>query len=122
MRTGLLSDIGTVGYKISLEGNNIRLRYQGQGTPPVSAIPLIYELKSYKTEVVEALKMEGEIDVASAEELIDLNLAQRVGENIPGAAEIVPFPKCIKCQLYPHWDQILVDWFLSLRYPRSLSG
>ena len=60
MRTGLLSEIVTIGYEIFLEGENIRLRYHKQGDPPDNARTLIRELKAYKTEALELLKEMGE--------------------------------------------------------------
>ena len=34
MRSGLLSDLATVGYEIALEGGHVKLRYQKSGNPP----------------------------------------------------------------------------------------
>ena len=56
MRTGLLSDLATVGYEIFLEGDNVKLLYQKPGTPPETVRPLIDELRKYKAEVVNILK------------------------------------------------------------------
>jgi hypothetical protein len=57
MRSGLLSDLISIGYEIFLEGNDIRYRYQKPGNPPDIVKPLINELKQHKTEVVNILKM-----------------------------------------------------------------
>ena len=57
MRSGLLSDLAVIGYEISLEGNNIRYRYQKPGNPPDTVDPLIEELRKYKDEVLNILKM-----------------------------------------------------------------
>jgi hypothetical protein len=57
MRSGLLSDLVSIGYEIFLEGNNIRYRYQKPGNPPDTVDPLIEELRKYKDEVLNILKM-----------------------------------------------------------------
>jgi len=56
MRTGLLSDLAVIGYKISLEGNNIKFHYQKLGDPPDTARPLLDELRKCKAEAVSILK------------------------------------------------------------------
>lgn len=56
MRSGLLSDLVVLGYKIFQEGSNIRYRYQKPDNPPVSAGSLIDELKKHKAEALEILK------------------------------------------------------------------
>ena len=56
MRPGLLSELSAIGYKIFLEGETIRLRYQKSDTPPESARHLIDELRKYKDEAVNILK------------------------------------------------------------------
>jgi hypothetical protein len=57
MRTGLLSDLAIVGYEIALEGDHLKLRYRKSGCPPDTVKPLIDELRKYKAEVVNILKM-----------------------------------------------------------------
>jgi len=57
MRSGLLSDLASIGYEIFLEGNNVRYRYQKAGNPPDKAERLIEELRNCKAEVVNILKM-----------------------------------------------------------------
>lgn len=57
MRTGLLSDLAIVGYEIALEGDHLKLRYRKSGSPPDTVKPLIDELRKYKAEVVNILKM-----------------------------------------------------------------
>ena len=61
MRPGLLSELSAIGYKIFLEGETIRLRYQKSDTPPESARHLIDELRKYKDEAVNILKMSNTI-------------------------------------------------------------
>ena len=56
MRIDLLSDLTTIGYAISLEGDKIRLSYRKQGNPPDMAQSLIEELGSCKAEAVEVIK------------------------------------------------------------------
>ena len=56
MRTGLLSDLAVIGYKISLEGNNIKFYYQKLGDPPDTARPLLDELRKCKSEAIKILK------------------------------------------------------------------
>jgi len=57
MRSGLLSELVTIGYEIFLEGENIKLRYLKQDIPPDAARPLIAELRTCKAEVVDMLKI-----------------------------------------------------------------
>jgi hypothetical protein len=57
VRSGLLSDLATVGYEIFLEGDHVKLRYRKSGSPPDTVRPLIDELRKYKAEVVNILKM-----------------------------------------------------------------
>lgn len=57
MRNGLLSDLAVVGYEILLEGNNIKLQYRKPDEPPDTVRPLIDELRRYKAEVVNILKI-----------------------------------------------------------------
>ncbi len=57
MRSGLLSDLATVGYEIALEGGHVKLRYRKSGNPPDTVRPLIDELRKYKAEVVNILQM-----------------------------------------------------------------
>lgn len=57
MRSGLLSDLATVGYEIALEGGRVKLRYRKSGRPPDTVKPLIDELRKYKAEVVNILRM-----------------------------------------------------------------
>jgi len=52
----ILADLKALGYSITLEGENIRLRYLGIGTQPAEAGPLIEVLKVQKAEAVEYLK------------------------------------------------------------------
>lgn len=56
MRSGLLSDLATVGYEIFLEGNHVKLHYRKSGSPPETVRPLIDELRKCKPEVVNILK------------------------------------------------------------------
>jgi len=57
MRSGLLSDLAAVGYEIFLEGDHVKLRYRKSGSPPDTVRTLIDELRKYKAEVVNILKM-----------------------------------------------------------------
>jgi hypothetical protein len=56
MRSGLLSDLSTVGYEIFLDGDDIRLSYRKPGNPPDTVRQLIDELKKYKAEFIKILK------------------------------------------------------------------
>ncbi len=56
MLSKILDDLKTLGYVISLEGDNIRLRYLSIGEQPSEAGPLIEALKSNKAEAVEYLR------------------------------------------------------------------
>ena len=95
MRSGLLSDLAVIGYEISLEGDNIRYRYQKSGNPPDTVDPLIEELRRCKTEVVSILKM-GEDTVTPTEK-------SQSRANVKAA--------------WPLEDQYLVDWFIELEAP-----
>lgn len=57
MRSGLLSDLKTIGYEIFLEGDHVKLRYRKSGSPPDTVKPLIDELRSCKAEAMNILKM-----------------------------------------------------------------
>jgi hypothetical protein len=96
MRSGLLSDLAVIGYEISLEGNNIRYRYQKPGNPPDTVDPLIEELGKYKAEVVSILKT-GEDDTVALTE------KSQSRANMKAA--------------WPSKDQSLLDWFLTLEAP-----
>jgi hypothetical protein len=87
VRPGLLSEIVTMGYEIFLVGENIRLCYQGQGGPPEIARPLIHELKSYKTEVVEVLKNIGKHMDASPQILPEASLGPQPMAELIGRFE-----------------------------------
>ncbi|HOD29427.1 MAG TPA: hypothetical protein PKH03_09465 [Syntrophales bacterium] len=52
----LLSDLNLIGYEISMEGDNIRLRYRKPGNPPETARQLIAELQRFKSEAIQILK------------------------------------------------------------------
>lgn len=52
----ILDDLKAFGYSITLEGENIRLKYLGRGEHPVEAQELIGALKVRKAEAVEYLK------------------------------------------------------------------
>jgi hypothetical protein len=95
MRSGLLSDLVSIGYEISLEGDNIRYRYQKPGNPPDTVDPLIEELRKYKAEVVDILKMRGDT--------ITLTEKSQSRANMKAA--------------WPSKDQSLLDWFLTLEAP-----
>ena len=95
MRSGLLSDLAVIGYEISLEGNNIRYRYQKPGNPPDTVDPLIEELRKYKAEVVDILKMRGDT----------ITLTEKSQSGAPVKASS------------PSKDQSLLDWFLTLEAP-----
>lgn len=94
MRTGLLSDLATVGYEIFLDGDNVKLRYQKLDNPPDMVRPLIDELRKCKAEVVNILKADNTITHAE-------NTQPRIN------VEAVWSPSI----------QTLVDWFLELEPP-----
>ena len=74
MRSGLLSDLISIGYEIFLEGDNIRYRYQKLDRPPESARSLIDDLKQYKAEVVSLLKT-GDKTISSSQ-ITDFEFAE----------------------------------------------
>ena len=94
MRSGLLSDLVSIGYEIFLEGNNIRYRYQKPGNPPDTVDPLIEELRKYKDEVLNILKMGDTITPTEK---------SQSRANVKAA--------------WPSKDQSLVDWFIELEAP-----
>jgi len=94
MRSGLLSDFALIGYEIFLEGNNVRYRYQKPGTPPDTVRSLIEELRKYKDEVVNILKMGDTITPTEK---------SQSRANVKAA--------------WPSKDQSLVDWFIELEAP-----
>ena len=89
MRSGLLSDLTTIGYEIFLEGDHVKLRYRKQGNPPDTVRPLIDELRKYKAEVVNILKM-GSTDAPTEKSE----------------------PKSNVKAVWPPDVQSLVDWFM----------
>ena len=52
----ILADLNALGYSITLEGENIRLRYLGMGSHPAEAGPLIEALKAHKDMAMAYLK------------------------------------------------------------------
>lgn len=94
MRSGLLSDLATVGYKIFLEGDHVKLRYQKSGNPPDTVRPLIDELRKYKAEVVNILKR----------------------GNTLTPTETLPSHENVKLS-WPPEIQSLIDWFITLEPP-----
>ena len=94
MRTGLLSDLSVIGYEIVLEGETIRLRYQKPDAPPESARLLIDELRKYKAEAVNILKMGNTFTP---------------NEKTQSRADVTA--------LWQPEVQSLVDWFLTLDPP-----
>ncbi len=52
----ILTDLKALGYSITLEGDNIRLKYLGIGEHPSEAEPLIEALKAHKAEAVTYLR------------------------------------------------------------------
>ena len=94
MRSGLLSDFALIGYEIFLEGNNVRYRYQKPGNPPDTVRSLIEELRKYKDEVVNILKMGDTITPTEK---------SQSRANVKAA--------------WPSKDQSLVDWFIELEAP-----
>ena len=94
MRSGLLSDLATIGYEIFLEGGHVKLRYQKSGNPPDTVRPLIDELRKYKAEVVNILKM-GSIDAPTEESEPQSNVKA----------------------IWPPDVQSLVDWFMIQEAP-----
>lgn len=54
----LLTSLNNYGYKVSLtdDGEHIRLKHIGAGSPPVEAKPLIDELRTRRAEALEYLR------------------------------------------------------------------
>ena len=52
----ILDNLKALGYSVDLEGDNIRLRYLGQGEHPAEAKPLIEVLKNNKAQVISCLR------------------------------------------------------------------
>ena len=52
----ILADLKALGYSVTLEGENVRLKYLGIGEHPVEGQPLIKTLKAHKAEVVQYLR------------------------------------------------------------------
>ena len=94
MRSGLLSDLASIGYEIFLEGNNVRYRYQKPGNPPDTVKPLIDELRKNKVEVVNILRM------VSADDTIEKSQP----------------PSNVKA-VWPPDAQSLMDWFMTQEVP-----
>lgn len=51
----ILADLKALGYSVTLEGENIRLKYLGIGEQPSESRPLIEVLKAQKAEAVQYL-------------------------------------------------------------------
>ena len=94
MRAGLLSELSVIGYEIFLQGENIRLKYQKPGNPPDTVKPLIEELRKYKDEVVNILRMGDTITPTEKSQ--------------PQSAAKASYPPAV---------QTLSDWFLTLEPP-----
>ena len=94
MRSGLLSDLATVGYEIFLEGDHVKLRYQKSGSPPDTVRPLIDEIRRCKAEVIRILQM---------------------GSTVAQPEKSQP-QSIVKAE-WPPEVQFLVDWFLTLEPP-----
>jgi hypothetical protein len=94
MRSGLLSELAIIGYEIFLEGEHVRYRYQKPDTPPESAQMLIDELKKYKAEVVNILKM---VSTTTTTEKLQ--------------------PRANVKASWPPEIQSLVDWFTTMDHP-----
>jgi hypothetical protein len=94
MRAGLLSELSVIGYEIFLQGENIRLRYQKPDAPPESARLLIDELREYKAEAVNILKM---------------------GDTFTPTEKSQP--QADETASWPSENQSLLDWFLALDQP-----
>lgn len=94
MRPGLLSDIVAIGYEILLEGDHVKLRYRKRDNPPDTVRPLIDELRQYKAEVVNILKM-GSTDAPTEKTEPQLNVKA----------------------VWPLEIQPLVDWFMMQEAP-----
>jgi len=81
MRPGLLSELVNIGYEILLEGENIRLRYRKEDAPPEAARSLINELKMYKAEVLDMLKISNNtVTSKSVADTMDEILRQTIAE------------------------------------------
>ena len=95
MRTGLLSDLSVIGYEVFLEGETIRLRYQKLDTPPDTVRPLIDELRKYKAEAVNILRM-GNITPTEKKQ-----------------------PAANMKASWPPASQALINWFMELEPPAA---
>jgi hypothetical protein len=52
----ILRELEAMGYDITLDGNNVRLTWRGQGKPdPATVKPLLEELKRRKEEAIRWL-------------------------------------------------------------------
>ena len=71
MRANLLPDLKAIGYAIFLNGDQVKLKYQKPGDPPVSARYLIEELKNCKTDAVKFLKSMNTLTSAEKTQLRD---------------------------------------------------
>jgi len=67
----LITDLKALGYSVSLEGDNIRLKYLGIGTQPVEAEGLIEGLRAHKGEAVEYLKARRPVPTLDAQGCIE---------------------------------------------------
>ncbi len=54
--TDLIERLKGLGYSLRLEGEKVRFRYAGAGTPPEEAKGLLEVMRGYKAEVVADLK------------------------------------------------------------------
>ena len=52
----LINTIQNLGYKVSLEGDKIKLKFLGKDDPPKEALTIINEIKGNKVIVIEYLK------------------------------------------------------------------
>lgn len=52
----ILDNLKALGYSVTLEGDNIRLRYLGQGEHPAEAKPFTEELKNNKAQAISYLR------------------------------------------------------------------
>ena len=113
MRSGLLSDLKTIGYEIFIEGDHVKLRYRKPDNPPDTVRPLIDELRKYKAEVVNILKMGSSTitspKIVESEAIVNAIWVNPYKQGTPKARR-ESLLQCIDAVLFTTFDRIKAVW------------
>jgi len=105
----LLSDLTYIGYEISLEGDNIRLRYRKPGNPPETARQLIAELRRFKIESIRILKTRTTIPSPLVEHKPKVIWNNPYSSGTPGARR-ESLLQCMEATWLRTFDRVMKIW------------